>query len=68
MPSQLKYAVLEQDSPNKVPVLLQGDLTPSVMRQYENACMGFFEGKEIVSDKQVRKILAGLHDDRITSP
>ncbi|KIM87980.1 hypothetical protein PILCRDRAFT_3692 [Piloderma croceum F 1598] len=58
-------AKVEQDSPNKVPVLLQGDLTPSVMRQYENACLGFFEGKEIAPEKQVRKILTGLRDDRI---
>jgi hypothetical protein len=35
------------------------------MRQYENACLGFFEGKEIAPEKQVRKILAGLRDDRI---
>jgi hypothetical protein len=58
-------AKVEQDSPNKVPVLLQGDLTPSVMRQYENACLGFFEGKEIAPEKQVRKILTGLRDDCI---
>jgi hypothetical protein len=35
------------------------------MRQYKNACLGFFEGKEIALEKQVRKILAGLRDDRI---
>jgi hypothetical protein len=35
------------------------------MRQYENACLGFFEGKEIVPEKQVRKILASLRDDCI---
>jgi hypothetical protein len=65
MPSHSKLATVEQDSPNKVPVLLQGDLTLAVMRQYENACLGFFEGKEIALEKQVRKILAGLRDDRI---
>lgn len=63
--SNSRLAKVEQDSPNKVPVLLQGDLTPSMMRQYENTCLGFFEGKEIAPDKQVRKILAGLRDDRI---
>ncbi|KIM78266.1 hypothetical protein PILCRDRAFT_11259 [Piloderma croceum F 1598] len=58
-------AKVEQDSLNKVPVLLQGDLTPSVMCQYENACLGFFEGKEIAPEKQVQKILTRLRDDRI---
>jgi len=65
MPSISKYAILEQDSLNKVPILLPGDVTPSVMCQYKNTCMGFFESKEIAPDKQARKILAGLHDDCI---
>ena len=65
MPSQSKNAIVEQNVLNKVPVLLQGDLTPSAMCQYENACLGFFESKEIAVDKQVRKILARLHDDCI---
>jgi hypothetical protein len=65
MSSHSKLATIDQNSPNKVPVLLQGDLTPAVMRQYKNACLGFFEGKEIVLEKQVCKILAGLHDNRI---
>ena len=35
------------------------------MRTYENACLGFFENKDIPEDRQVRKILAGLQDSRI---
>jgi len=65
MLSHSKLTIVEQDSPNKVPILLQGDLTPSVMHQYESACLGFFEGKEVAPEKQVRKILTGLRDGRI---
>lgn len=65
MPVQSKFAAVEQDNPSKVPVLLTGDLNADVMREYENACLGFFESKDIANDKQVRKILAGLRDNRM---
>ena len=35
------------------------------MRAYEQACYGYFDTKDIVEDKQVRKVLAGLRDPRI---
>jgi hypothetical protein len=35
------------------------------MREYTDACEGYFEQKEIPEDKQVRKILAGLKDTHI---
>ena len=35
------------------------------MHTYENACLGFFENKDIAEDKQVRKILVGLQDGGI---
>jgi len=60
MPYQLKLASVDQDAPSKVPMLLAGDITPAVMCKFEDACIGYFENKEIV-----RKILAGLKDDRV---
>ena len=65
MPVQLKFASVEQDTPSKAPMLFSGDITPKVMREFEDACFGYFENKEIAADKQVRKILAGLKDDRV---
>jgi len=65
MSSQAKFAVLEQDSPSKVPLLLPGNVTPGVMRAYEHACLGYFDTKDIAVDKQVRKVLPGLRDNRI---
>jgi len=35
------------------------------MCEYKHACIGYFENKDIVPDKQVRKILAGMQDTRI---
>jgi hypothetical protein len=65
MPSQLRDASVEQDSPSKVPLLLPGDISPAVMREYEYACLGYFDTKDIGPEKQVQKILAGLRDTRI---
>jgi hypothetical protein len=62
MSSQSRFAVVIQDSPSKVPLLQPGDITPAVMRAYEQACYGYFDTKDIVEDKQVQKVLAGLHD------
>jgi hypothetical protein len=60
-----KHAYVEQDSAAKLPTLHAGDVSPSVMRDFEEACIGYFEMKEIADDKQVRKILPGLKDSRI---
>jgi hypothetical protein len=58
-------AYVEQESAAKPPTLHPGDITPAVMREFEDTCLGYFENKEIPSDKQVRKVLAGLKDSRI---
>jgi hypothetical protein len=42
-----------------------GDITPDVMREYEDDCINFFDAKEIPADKQVHKILMGIKDHRI---
>lgn len=65
MLSQLKFATVEQDTSSKVPFLQPGEITADIMREYETACLGYFNNKEIAKNKQVRKILAGLHDSRI---
>ena len=62
MPSSANTASVEQSSPSKVPVLHAGDITPAVMREYEDACNGYFDHKDINADKQVRMIIAGIKD------
>ena len=44
-------------------MLFSGDITPKVMREFKDTCLGYFENKEFAADKQVRKILVGLKDD-----
>ena len=46
-------------------MLLPGDITPSVMHMYENACNGYFDTKDVPEEKQVRRVLAGLRDTHI---
>jgi len=53
MPSQSKFTSVEQDAPSKVPMLSPGDITPSVMHMYKNACNGYFDTKDVPEDKQV---------------
>jgi hypothetical protein len=65
MPSLSKLTSVEQDAPSKVPMLLLGDIMPSVMCMYENACNGYFDTKDVPEEKQVCQVLAGLRDTRI---
>jgi hypothetical protein len=65
MPSQSKFATVQQDSPSKIPILLPSDITPYVMCSYEQACRGYFDTKDVDDDKKVQKILAGLRDNCI---
>jgi hypothetical protein len=65
MVSASKLASVEHKSPSHVPVLLTGDVTPEILREYENACIGYFETKDIEDGNKVRKILAGLRNTRI---
>jgi hypothetical protein len=58
-------ARVEQDSASKAPILLAGDITPVVMREFEEGCVGYFETKEVEEEKMVWKILPGLKDSRI---
>jgi hypothetical protein len=59
-------AVLEDDSNSKAPILRPGDISPDVMRKFEHACLNYFDHKEVVAEKQVRKILSSFKDSRIS--
>jgi hypothetical protein len=61
-PSSKNAARIDQESSAQPPTLLAGDISPAVMREFEDCCIGYFENKEIAEDKQVHKILAGLKD------
>ena len=65
MPVQSKFTAVEQESPSKVPILIPEDIMPSVMHMYENACNRYFDTKDVAAEKQVHRILAGLHDTHI---
>jgi hypothetical protein len=58
-------AHVDQDSPSKLPILHPGNLTPTIMRKFEDCCIGYFEQKDIEGMNQVKKILAGLRDPRV---
>ena len=42
-----------------MPTLLSRDIPPKVMREFEDACIGFFDHKDIPVDKQVKKLSMG---------
>jgi hypothetical protein len=65
MPSQSHFFTVEQDAPSKLPILTTGKITPSIMHSYENACLSYFENKDIADEKQVQKILSGLQDSHL---
>ncbi|KIM77983.1 hypothetical protein PILCRDRAFT_11642 [Piloderma croceum F 1598] len=65
MSAQAKFAVLKQDSPSKVPLLLPGNMTSGIMYAYEHACLEYFNTKDIVAEKQAPKVLPRLHDNCI---
>lgn len=46
----------------KTPILTSRDMTPSVMMEFENTCLDFFEAKSVPNDKQVAFILLGIRD------
>jgi hypothetical protein len=60
-------ASVEQSSPSKVPILTTGDISPSVMRQFEHACKNYFIYKKIVGDNQVLLIISGILDNRVAN-
>jgi len=65
MPTKTPMATLEQSSPSKVPVLTPGDISPTVMRQFEHGCRNYFVHKKIIADDQVALIIGGIQDNRV---
>ncbi|EDR01163.1 uncharacterized protein LACBIDRAFT_333567 [Laccaria bicolor S238N-H82] len=49
----------------KAPILTQGDISPAVMMDFENAALDFFISKSIPANKQVTMIIPGIKDLRI---
>lgn len=63
--SKSKIATVEQDGPSKIPVFSDGEITPEIVKKWEEGCIDFFENKEINKTKHVCKVLTGLHDPRV---
>lgn len=61
------FATVEQKDPSKPPVLTEGEFTPDIMQDFEEACTAYFESKDVDDAKRVRKILGGLRDTRLKS-
>jgi len=57
-------AIVEPTS-TKAPVLTEGDISPVVMMDFENAVLNFFISKSVPSEKQVTMIIPGIKDLRI---
>ena len=49
----------------KAPVLTEGDISPAVMMDFENAALDFFVSKSVPSEKQVTMIIPRIKDLRI---
>ena len=46
----------------KAPILTQGNISPAIMMDFENAALNFFVSKSIPPDKQVIMIIPGIKD------
>lgn len=57
-----KIARVEQAAPSKPPALSAGQITPEVLRAWENGCTQFFLHKEVKDDKKVKKVAWGMQD------
>jgi hypothetical protein len=57
-------AIVEPTSA-KAPVLTEGDISPAVMMDFENAALDFFVSKSVPDEKQVTMIIPGIKDLRI---
>ena len=56
------YATVKQEGPGKCPIMGEGDLYTKNARQYNDYCNGHFDVKDIPEDKQVYKVIVGIHD------
>ncbi|KAG6884130.1 hypothetical protein C0992_006940 [Termitomyces sp. T32_za158] len=56
-----KRATVE-DKSTKLPVVTEGDLTPEVIKDFEHACLDFFDNKDIKPEDQVKRMLVSFKD------
>jgi hypothetical protein len=63
--SGIAGAHVEQDGPNRVPILTKGNPSPEAIQEFENGCLDYFGEKDIAEEKQTAKILLGFNDPRI---
>ena len=56
------YVVVEQEGPGNCPIMGEGDLNAKNICQYDDYCNGYFDVKDIPADKQVRKVITGIHN------
>ncbi|KAG6875896.1 hypothetical protein C0992_001883 [Termitomyces sp. T32_za158] len=59
-----KRATVE-DKGTKPPVVSEGDLSPEVIKEFEHACLDFFDNKDIKSEDQVKRVLVSFKDHRL---
>jgi hypothetical protein len=60
--NMVRAARIEQEGPNRIPILTKGNLNPLTVQNFENGCPDYFRSKEIEADKQTTKILPGFED------
>ena len=63
-PTMSALATVEPTSA-KAPVLTEGDISPAVMMDFENAALNFFVSKSVPAEKQVTMIIPSIKDLRI---
>ncbi|KAG6874776.1 hypothetical protein C0992_006595 [Termitomyces sp. T32_za158] len=54
-----------KDKGTKPPVVSEGDLTPETIKEFEHACLDFFDNKEVKPEDQVRRVLVSFKDHRL---
>lgn len=57
-----RIAKVEQAAPSKPPTLSAGQITPEILRAWENGCTQFFLHKEVKDDEKVKKVAWGMQD------
>ncbi|KAJ7142245.1 hypothetical protein C8R44DRAFT_865607 [Mycena epipterygia] len=60
-----KYASVEAQ-PSKAPILSAGEASPTVICEWELACLMYFDVKSIEAKVQVAMVMGGLRNHRIT--
>lgn len=64
-PTFLKIAQMEQATPNKLPILTAGKLTPDNIHVFKIACKAYFRLKEVADNKEVARVVWGIQDPQI---